>query len=156
MITVVEGEFEYGRVFTPPEQELLAKATESFLKFSVKGDLEYGSRSMIIPLDTALSFGEFTVKRVVTGGIGSKLERIIDQLSKFVPHETSVVNEKCHVAVAGLGTLSINEVVVEQDYCTQDLQKALDAGWRILAVMVQPDQRRPDYILGRTVNKPTP
>lgn len=29
----------------------------------------------------------------------------------------------------------------------------LDAGWRILAVCPQPDQRRPDYILGRT--KPT-
>jgi hypothetical protein len=58
-------------------------------------------------------------------------------------------NTKVNVAVGGLGLLQIDEVQLEADCCTDYLNKCLADGWRILAVCVQPDQRRPDYILGR-------
>jgi hypothetical protein len=58
-------------------------------------------------------------------------------------------NAKCQVNVPGLGLLSINEVTWEEDFCTERLQDKLEEGWRILAICPQPDQRRPDYILGR-------
>ena len=57
-------------------------------------------------------------------------------------------NTKVQVAVAGLGLLQIDEVQLETDCCTDTLNNLLADGWRILAVCVQPDQRRPDYILG--------
>lgn len=71
-------------------------------------------------------------------------------LAAFGQRTTTVVNERCNVAVAGLGLLTVNEVEVHTDFCTEALQDKLNEGWRILAVCVQPDQRRPDYVLGRT------
>ena len=58
-------------------------------------------------------------------------------------------NQLVNVAVGG-STLPIDVVKVVEDYCTDQLQKELDSGWRIVAACVQPNQRRPDYILGKT------
>jgi hypothetical protein len=58
-------------------------------------------------------------------------------------------NQKCDVHVANLGLLHINQLGFAVDYCTEALQKILNNGWRIIACCVQPDGRRPDYILGR-------
>lgn len=58
-------------------------------------------------------------------------------------------NAKCDVHVPGFGLLAIDDVRYENDCCTEALQEFIDDGWRILAICPQPDQRRPDYILGR-------
>lgn len=70
-------------------------------------------------------------------------------IEKFEQRVAPVMNERCKVVVPGPALLSYNEVAVEKDCCTDHLQTKLDEGWRILAIAVQPDQRRPDYILGR-------
>lgn len=54
-----------------------------------------------------------------------------------------------HIHVPNIGLLSIDEVCLMEDCCTNELQKELDAGWRILAVCPPNCQRRPDYIMGR-------
>jgi hypothetical protein len=36
-----------------------------------------------------------------------------------------------------------------EDACTDELQRRIAEGWRILSIQPQPDKRRPDYILGR-------
>lgn len=59
------------------------------------------------------------------------------------------VNTKVNVSVPGLGLLLLNEVKVVCDYCTDSLMGEMKEGWRIVAVCPQPDQRRPDYVLGR-------
>lgn len=53
------------------------------------------------------------------------------------------------IAIPDLGLLIINEVTNLDDCCTDDLQRHLDDGWRLLAVCPPNAQRRPDYILGR-------
>lgn len=58
-------------------------------------------------------------------------------------------NEKCQQAQPGLALSSVAETMLLQDACTDSLQRHLGEGWRILAIQPQPDQRRPDYILGR-------
>jgi hypothetical protein len=58
-------------------------------------------------------------------------------------------NQKCDVHVANLGLLNINQLGYAVDYCTESLQEVMNSGWRIIACCVQPDGRRPDYILGR-------
>jgi hypothetical protein len=58
-------------------------------------------------------------------------------------------NQKCDVHVSNLGLLHINQTGYAVDYCTEQLQELLVNGWRIIACCVQPDGRRPDYILGR-------
>lgn len=54
------------------------------------------------------------------------------------------------VAIPDLALLSLNEVCVLEDACTDELQSKLNGGWRIIAVCPPNSQRRPDYILGKT------
>ena len=65
----------------------------------------------------------------------------------------TVINQKVNVAVPGLGLLAIREAMVRTDLCTDELNEWLKEGWLILAICPQPDQRRPDYVLGRTTTE---
>lgn len=58
-------------------------------------------------------------------------------------------NYTVHVAIPNLGLLTVEEVMVEEDCCTDNLQRRLNEGWRILCVCPPKNARRPDYILGR-------
>jgi len=60
--------------------------------------------------------------------------------------------ERCtvQISIPHIGLLAMTEVKVCEDYCTDLLQKELDAGWRMIAVCPPNAARRPDYILGRT------
>jgi hypothetical protein len=58
-------------------------------------------------------------------------------------------NEVCRQTQPGLQLTAVAETTLLEDACTDALQEKLASGWRILAVQPQPDQRRPDYILGR-------
>ncbi len=53
------------------------------------------------------------------------------------------------VHLPGNELLCIDEVKVEEDYCTDLLQEELEKGWRIIACLPSAGKRRPDYILGR-------
>jgi hypothetical protein len=75
--------------------------------------------------------------------------RHIDNLDVETDSRPLPMNARCNVTVPGLGLLLINEVLVRTDYCTEQLNEDLKAGYRIIAVCPQPDQRRPDYVLGR-------
>lgn len=55
-----------------------------------------------------------------------------------------------YVQVPHVGLLAMNEVLLEENCCTDRLQNRLDDGWRILCVCPPNAARRPDYILGRT------
>jgi len=86
----------------------------------------------------------------------TKLVNIIPQLMLKLDAQTNdmnaaqTFNERCQVHLPGLGLLTIDEVMNLDDFCTDDLNDYLEKGWRIVACCPQPDQRRPDYILGRT------
>lgn len=102
-----------------------------------------GKEIVIITPDLAPTVWEEVLQRL----------RRIEEKAGRVGSADQGFNGRCSVHVPGLGLLLINETKVMYDICTTALQDELDAGWRILAVCPQPDQRRPDYILGRT--KPT-
>jgi hypothetical protein len=55
-----------------------------------------------------------------------------------------------YVQVPHIGLLAIDEVQVCENYCTDQLQRDLNNGWRIICVCPPNAARRPDYILGRT------
>jgi hypothetical protein len=60
------------------------------------------------------------------------------------------VAQHLNIAISGTPLHTINTVKVLTDCCTNTLDDMLRGGWRILAVCPQPEQRRPDYVLGRT------
>lgn len=80
--------------------------------------------------------------------IADKIEEATKKFDKHVQF-----NQKCDVHVPNLGLLNINKLAFATNYCTEELQRLLLQGWRILAVCPQPDQRRPDYILGMHVSE---
>lgn len=59
------------------------------------------------------------------------------------------MNCEYHVHVPSFGLMMIRDVEVLEDACTNELQRRLDEGWRLLCVCPPLDKRRPDYILGR-------
>jgi hypothetical protein len=85
--------------------------------------------------------------------IQSILTEIEDKAAKFDKTidllQSSTFNQKVNVHVGGGLITTYNELSLKEDICTDIMQTELNNGWRIIAVCVQPDQRRPDYILGR-------
>lgn len=76
--------------------------------------------------------------------IQKKLENALKSFNEKIEF-----NEVCNVHIGNIGLLHINQVAYAIDKCTEELQELLNDGWRIIAVCPQPDQRRPDYVLGR-------
>jgi len=74
-------------------------------------------------------------------------QKLEDALQKF--DKQISFNEKVDVHVSGFALMSINQIGLANDCCTEYLQEILNKGWRILAICVQPDQRRPDYVFGK-------
>lgn len=69
-----------------------------------------------------------------------------DQLSKL---STQTFNEKVNVPNMDSFIAKMNQTMLLEDCCTDYLQSNLAKGWRIIAICPQPNQRRPDYILGK-------
>lgn len=78
--------------------------------------------------------------------IEEKFSYIDKQLDLF---NNQQFNQKVNVHVGGGLIVTYNDLKLMEDSCTDTLQSELNNGWRIIAVCVQPNNRRPDYILGR-------
>jgi hypothetical protein len=76
-------------------------------------------------------------------------KKLLDTISSIEVLKETSFNSKCEVHMGGGLLLTINELKLIEDSCTDALQHELDNGWRIVSVNVQPNQRRSDYILGR-------
>ena len=84
------------------------------------------------------------------GSMVSRLELVMSKISQFVEAKSeSFFNERVEVHTPGAGLMLFNSTLLLENACSDELQMALDNGWRIIAACPQPDSRRPDYILGR-------
>lgn len=85
----------------------------------------------------------------------SMMNEVADKIDEAKNRFEKVVefNQQCNVHVPNLGLLNLNKLAYATDYCTEMLQERLLQGWRLIAVCPQPDQRRPDYILGMHVDE---
>lgn len=66
-----------------------------------------------------------------------------------LPDVSNTYNNKCNVHIGGSLLMTVNDLMLAEDICTDELQALLDNGWRIVSCCVQADARRPDYVLGR-------
>lgn len=79
-----------------------------------------------------------------------RLEVVVGKLEQFGSSAgPGQFNEKVEVYTPGMGLMLFNNVMLLEDACSDALQTHIDEGWRIIAACPQPNQRRPDYILGR-------
>lgn len=97
--------------------------------------------------------GELMAITEVGGTVDSAIDKINELCTKLERFADRVgntqFNEKVEVYTPGMGLLSFNRVMLLEDACSDNLQSHIDAGWNIIAACPQPNQRRPDYILGR-------
>lgn len=120
------------------------------LKFTVTG-----TREVNVDVDSsdALVRREKAIEEI----INSQKDKITSMMEAFVKMSENIaqnlkvdtLNQKCDVHVGGGMLMTINEVILLENECTDRLQSELNSGWRIIAVNVQNDCRRPDYVLGR-------
>lgn len=87
------------------------------------------------------------------GNLSSLLNQIEEKFS-YIDKQLDIFknqqfNQKVNVHVGGGLIVTYNELKLKENACTDELQTELMEGWRIIAVCIQPDNRRPDYILGR-------
>lgn len=61
------------------------------------------------------------------------------------PNPTKAIYQ---VSVANIGLFQVQRVDVLENCCTDELQRWLDRGWRIIAVCPPNDTRRPAYVMG--------
>ena len=131
--------------FTAEKQlQIKELAMSADFPITTKPEGDFIWQDVIMLIEDAVKFGKFTVKEILLYHI---VDRLQDFGQRYVPPP---VNEKCNVSVAGLGLLCVDTVKLRTDHCTDALQRDLEDGWKIIAICVQPDQRRPDYILGKT------
>ena len=98
--------------------------------FVVKGEAQFNFVTYM--------FDEVKKLSKEVGGLSAKFDRAVTRdKSGIVVH---IPNQEL---------LSIKECMVLNDCCTDALNDHISNGWRILAICPQPNQRRPDYIMGR-------
>lgn len=103
-------------------------------------------------LEVAKGGFKFEVKPVdkdVEANILSQMASILSQIKREVNtpmnQHVSIKFEQSHDAFL----TRVNDVKVCEEYCTDELRREINEGWRIIAVCPQKGNRRPDYVLGR-------
>lgn len=81
------------------------------------------------------------------------MQKQYEQLKEFsIGVEQLAYNQKCNTPTSDAFLHNVNQTCLLEDCCTDYLQGKLKDGWRIISVTPQPNQRRPDYVLGKTVD----
>jgi hypothetical protein len=113
-------------------------------------DLEWFALNCRYPfyIEKCIKTEEPTVQNIQS--LLNKIEEKTMQIDKTIDiMRQQTFNQKVNVHVGGGLIATYNDLCLKEDSCTDVLQSELNNGWRIIAVCVQPNQRRPDYILGR-------
>ena len=113
-------------------------------------DLEWFALNCQYPfyIEKAIKTEEPTVQNIQS--LLNRVEEKTKQIDKRIDIiKSQTFNQRADVHVGGGLLVTYNDLCLKEECCTDELQSELNDGWRIIAVCVQPDQRRPDYILGR-------
>lgn len=149
-----------GVTLLPYEEPKYKKAPES-PEEGYEPEYDYHSYPFLESRDVFLTAEEFLkVAEVVDCKIVRTFTKSMD-ISRYFQQVDSKLEEQlaglagntynshCEVHMPGMALSTYNEVCLLEDACSDELQRNISVGWRIIAACPQPDQRRPDYILGR-------
>lgn len=108
------------------------------------------------------SYGEFGVKKIdvlldTYDETLEKLTRIVNKLAAATLElqtadlvDAAGWNSRVAAPLSGPVLHGFNDLLLLENCCTDELQRALTMGWRLVSVNPQ-EARRPDYVLGRRV-----
>lgn len=151
---IVNFSFGYGFKPTAEIAEKLNKVLlDQKIEIGENGEIKNGWRNYtadIADIIDIVDVGEIKIVKADSLPLEARLINMIERMSGNPYTKENQFNERVNVHISDVGLMRINEVKVLSNECTEDLQTWLDDGWHIIAVCPQPDQRRPDYIMGRT------
>lgn len=133
LITPDDGNGYHHRKLIDCESDDIILTAEQYLDLLEKGIDMKLKQTIVKQVDPALLFSKVN-------------EKSLEQIE--LP-SGNTYNNKCEVHMPGSALATYNDMMLLEDACTDQLQGALNSGWRIVAACPQPDQHRPDYILGR-------
>lgn len=147
-LTLISPENEETTNMTYPQYDVCEVTVQDseLVKFVMVGQEHFKVvESFEIEVDVATGADQAEMYFLKTMQIMEKYQSQLERLSE------NTFNTKCNLHAGGAALSQYNQTMLCEDICTDTLQSKLHEGWRILAVCVQPDQRRPDYILGKFV-----
>lgn len=146
-----------------PDIEALDKFVPELLERLPEKDAEYSWSPLYRLVRNKISLHELT--KLSEGGVSLAVRSVssIDvgfnfnefahkaeqQLLANADVSVNNYNQRVDVHMPGQALAMYNELMLLEDSCTDRVAESLDNGWRIIACCPQPDQRRPDYVLGR-------
>lgn len=164
-ITLTDSKTGWGE---EKQREDYDRLSEKISKFSFLNILPFDSNIIysmpVVPetvivndaqiVELSIANIQFTVKQKIdiAVDITQQLIELAEKPIKLIQENSSGdtnYNTKCEVHMPNMAMTMYNEMLLLEGSCTDELQAALNGGWRIVAACPQPDQRRPDYILGR-------
>jgi hypothetical protein len=167
-VEISTGEWLDGEVGSSEREGSFKKKQEKYKGISFMELSEYDSESKYSPelatpssavlskdqiCELAIAGISFQVKQKIIAKIDitSQLIEMAEKPIKIAMQEGGgdTYNNKCEVHMPGNMMAMYNEMLLLENACTDELQGSLNSGWRLVAACPQPDQRRPDYILGR-------
>lgn len=121
--------------------------------------LTSGSREQLITapqLDNC--FHICTIKQIIEVAAKAQVQAIdINKLANSISNmllgevKEKLFNQKLEIHQPNMPLFTYNDFKSVSDFCTESLQNEINDGYRVVAVLPQPDQRRPDYILGKYI-----
>lgn len=118
-------------------------------------DKWWGEIKCAMPLDDLFSIGLPADCYQIT-----PIKRLIMSDDKFQHFKRAKTIEEfegamntIHVHLPGFDVMTIRQIIHIDNACTDEIQTHLKDGWKILAILPQPNHRRPDYILGLEISK---
>ena len=121
-------------------------------------DFEYGDKlGIVVEKRFSISYKQQVLNsndnlEIALGLIKQNIELFDKQLLSLQELGEHHYNFKCNTSLVDNFLSKVNQTKLLEDACTDMLQSALSDGWRIISVCPQPNQRRPDYILGMVVS----
>jgi len=155
MIANVQLDYYVFKQAMPPEK--YANLREAIPALPIEQPVtDFYHTNQVADVRKLLSSGvEFTVKSELSTS-ADWMVRLLNDVEEMrnklcaIQDQKQTINDKVSVHVPGHAMMEIKTAKVLEDCCTNALNEELMKGWKILAICPQPNQRRPDYIVGHT------
>jgi hypothetical protein len=135
---------------------------EAMKKYPNKVELDYGEREQILSLEQYEScYSYCTIKQILDLDAEAQVHAIdLDKLASKIKDSLigsngdKLFNNRLEIHQPDIPLFTYNRFIHLDDCCTDILQEDyINKGYRVVACVPQPDQRRPDYILGKYVKE---
>lgn len=152
MIVCIESSYSF-ELASLSEEEIEFLNSENCIKdsYSGKKEFKYIGTVQNVPISMLNKRNGMDIEffKNNSSGYSSNLVSLTDNFNKNDFVNAKKQEAAIHIHIPSPELSYFNKVDYLENSCTDKLQDWLTDGWRIIAAIPRPGQRRPDYILGK-------